>query len=249
MAKIEKLVIVDVETTGVHGPNTRLDAVVEVAAARVDLRKRVVEAAYSALVRPWAGARDDQLVWPPAQHGPSYGKSHPGPAAWQLGPYHVEGKHFDGVDWSKAVDYERVLDDLTDPRRFDGGFLVDGATLGGQNPPFDREHLQRDCACTGRAWPKLDYHVIDLASIALLPHVSGEVSNGVSLRHMIRWARLDPNYVQQHRALADVRDAVVVLFATLDRWAEVGVYSSLGRRVDEDFARLSPGSHPWGVAT
>ncbi len=193
--QIKELVFIDVETTAKEGPNTRRDAIIEIAAARVDLKSRAIVDSYEALIKPWG----DQSWYSP--NGPD--------RIWLLGEYHLNAGHFAGVDWSKAVSY---LDAML---ALDERFLTDGTTIAGQNPPFDLDHLRRDWAHFNWPWPNLDYHVIDLCSPALFLTMAG-ITGGVSLRNVIPWAYADPDRKQAHRAMGDVQDAIKVFWAMFD---------------------------------
>lgn len=197
MAKVTQLVFVDVETTGKKGPKTRDDAIVEIAAARVDLASRRILDSFDTLIRPWG----DQTVHvdPPDDLT----------LTWDLGDYHVNAGHFTGVDWTQGVKLSQALDIMRDR------FLTDGSTIAGQNPRFDLDHFQRDFARLIWDWPALDYHVIDLCPSLLFLDMAGKIE-GCSLRNAVPWAYADPERKQAHRAAADVKDAIRVFFALAD---------------------------------
>lgn len=201
MAEIRYLTFTDIETTGKKGPNTREDPIIEIAAARVDLQTRAVVDSFETLIKP--PSIQGTYPFTPAQVIDF------GTASWDLGDYHVKAGHFAGVDWTRARKLDQALDIMADR------FLVDGATIAGQNPRFDLEHYQRDFAALGWTWPKLDYHVIDLCSPALFLVMAGHASS-VSLRNVIPWAYGDPNRKQAHRAMGDVKDAIQVFFSMFD---------------------------------
>lgn len=196
MGKIDYLTFLDIETTAQTGPEAGTDAIIEIAAARVNIRDREAPIeSFEVLIRPWG----PQAVAGPPMPGAFYG-------AWMLGDYHVKGGHFAGVDWSRAVDRSLALDMLTEK------LLTDGATIAGQNPHFDLRYLRRDFAEAGRPFPKLDYHVIDLCSPAIFLVMAGCVETP-SLRLTGPWAGCGP---QTHRAAGDVRDAIKVFWAMFD---------------------------------
>jgi DNA polymerase III epsilon subunit-like protein len=200
--KITHLVFVDVETTALKGPASQADAIIEVAAARVELTSRRIEDQFETLIRPWG---EQSTRW-----GLGAGRGDI-PDTWKLGDFHTKAGHFDGVDWSTAVDLDVALDVLATR------FLIDGATIAGQNPGFDLDHLRRDFVNHHRPWPKLDYHVIDLVTGAMFLAMAGKVE-GCSLRHVIPWAYVDPDRKQAHRAGQDVRDEIQVFFAMADQF-------------------------------
>jgi len=223
---IEYLIFTDVETTGLKGPDTRLDAIVEVAAAKVRLADRVIVDSYQTLIRPTA--ESDQVTWTADGW------------AWDLGKFHLDGGHFNGVDWHGpgAVALEEAMYQIA--IRF-----APGATFAGQNIPFDLDHIQRDCAASEIPWPATDYHRVDLCSPAIFLVMAG-ATPGISLKHTRVWARdreknagLPPLYTkirdmafppsplseQAHRAMADVEDAIRIFWAMADVFA-------LGLRAD-----------------
>ena len=206
MAAITHLVFLDVETTAKYGPDSNKDAIIEVAAAKVELSTRRVLDRYETLVYPWG---EQSKCYDP--DGDT--------AEWDLGDYHKSSGHFKDVNWSTGPRYVDVLDVLS--KRF----LIDGATVAGQNPGFDLRHLKRDyefcrMTCTpwmltSCPWPKLDYHTIDLVPSALFLVMAGKIE-GCSLKHAVKWAYGDPNYTQKHRAGADVDDSIRVFWAMYD---------------------------------
>lgn len=199
---ITHLTFLDVETTAKTGPSLRIDQVIEVAAARVCLTDRAITHSCEMLVRPW---------------GPQAIET-PDGIVWDLGKFHLESRRFDGVDFRKdGLDYDVVLDILRDT------FLVDGTTLAGQNPAFDKDHIFRDMAHKGMSLPKLDYHIFDLASPALFLAMAGEVP-GCSLRHTGQWAGC-PSH--RHRAMADVLCTIQVFWTMFDRF--IGKVDNNGR--------------------
>lgn len=195
--QITHLTFVDIETTALLGPESDADAIVEIAAARVNLKTRETEEHFECLIKP-CGTQATISQYPSI------------PSAWNLGEYHTKAGHFRGADWSKAMNHTLAMEILLDR------FLIEGATIAGQNPGFDLRHLQRDFEAMGFfPWPKLDYHVPDLCSPALFLVMAGKVES-VSLRSLIPWAYADPNRKQSHRAMGDVKDSIRVFFAMFD---------------------------------
>jgi len=86
--------------------------------------------------------------------------------------------------------------------------ILTGATPAGQNPSFDLGFLKQAfniySSCT--QWPEMDYHVLDIASLAWPLFVSG-LTEGVGLRHTRKYFGLTG---EQHRALSDVLDTIEV---------------------------------------
>lgn len=197
MAQIQRLTFVDIETTGLLGPSTRKDSIIEVAAAVVDLKTRAVVDQWTTLITPHGD-----------QSGSNYLPFPFGRVDWILGDYHLKAGHFDGVDWSTAMDWDQALKVLG------ARFLTEGATLAGQNPGFDADHLQRDWSALGWDWPSLDYHRIDLCSPAIFLVMAG-LTEGASLRYSAKWAGCGP---QRHRAMSDVNDAIRVFWAMADHF-------------------------------
>lgn len=196
MGKITTLTFLDIETTAKEGPDSWKDSIVEVAATRIRLEDRQVLDRWDSLIKPWG----DQAGRPFATAKDA------GPLAWELGEYHTKPGTFRGVDWDNALDYGVVLDILRDR------FLTEGATIAGWNPGFDIGHIKRDFFGAGRAWPKLDYHVIDLCPAALFLVMSGHVES-VSLRNVGPWAGCPD---QIHRAGPDVDNTIAVFWAMHD---------------------------------
>ena len=208
--QITELTFIDVETTAIDGPAAGTDALIEIGAARVRLSDRAIVDSFECLIKP---------------HGPQSFNCGYG-IEWALGEYHVTAGHFAGVDWSTGLELPHALDIMA------GRFLQDGATIAGQNPGFDLRHFRRDWPETW-AWPKLDYHVIDLCSPALFLVMAGIVP-GVSLRNVIPWAYGEPNHKQAHRAMGDVRDAIQVFWAMFD-------YYTTGSTPDPWVSQAIPG--------
>lgn len=194
--QITHMTFIDVETTGLIGPNVKpyADQIVEVAAAKVNIRTRQIEAWYETLITP----EGDQTL----EH------EHNGVHAWNFGAYHLDRGTFHDVsdeEWMMAPSLEMALAHLIP-------FLGD-ATLAGNNPAFDRDHIIRDFMGMPFPMPSLDYHLIDLCSPAMLLVMAG-ASDGVSLKNSRVWAGLPGE--QAHRAGQDVKDAIQVFFKMAD---------------------------------
>ena len=197
-----ELVFIDIETTALAGPDADTDAIIEIAAARVDLKTRAIDA-WSTLVRP---ARVGEPGAAPYVSFPT----------WVLGDFHAG--RYDNVDWQRdGVTINDALQLLEDQ------FLRPGVTIAGQNPSFDLRYLRRDWEAVRRldasqggtwpAFPKLDHHVIDLVSPAFLLAMTG-ATPGCSLRHTIPIAR--PGVTPTHRAMQDVLDTIAVFWMLAD---------------------------------
>jgi hypothetical protein len=196
--KITHITITDIETTGLCGPNTTDDQIIEVATLKVRLADRAIVGWFSTLIKPHG---TDQTVAGFFGHDPA-------PLAWDLGQYHLDGGHFTFVDqaeWDRAMTLEAALTRLA----FE---FFPGATFCGNNVPFDVRHYQRDFAALNMPWPKTDYHVVDLTSPAIFLAMTGQIP-GVSLRHSAKWAGRGP---QKHRALEDCLDVYAVFWAMFD---------------------------------
>lgn len=100
--------------------------------------------------------------------------------------------------------------------------LLEGAIIVGQNPSFDVRFLREAHNNAGRtgddrraqkvvAWPKHDYHVIDVASLAYPLARAGHIQ-GLSLRYTRKLFGLPGE--QRHTARQDVRETIEV-FASL----------------------------------
>lgn len=191
--ELKKLVFVDCETTAKlfkPGISTCEDSIVEAAAAIVNLDTREIELEKNWLIKP---------------HGPqSFDKDHI--RMWDLGDFHIKNGHFKDTDWNSANEWIDVMAELST------SFLASSATIAGQNPKFDLDHFQRDFAELNIEWPKLDYHIIDIAPAAIFLVMAGIVP-GMSLRHTSKWAGCS---TQKHRALDDVHDTIKVFWAMYD---------------------------------
>lgn len=221
MGKIEYLTFLDIETTALAGPEACTDAIVEIAASRINIRDRDEPAvSFEALIRPW-GAQT-LFMDPPDDLR----------LTWDFGEYHTTAGHFAGVDWSKAIKLSAALDMITET------LLTDGATMAGHNPHFDLRYLRRHFDYAGRPFPAIDYHVIDLCSPAIFLVMMGEVETP-SLRFTGPWAGCKP---QRHRAMDDVRDAIRVFWHMYDEFSD---YSNAGRTL-EDVIRSERKAAPFG---
>lgn len=192
---IRALTFLDIETTGT---DRATDAILEVGIMVVDLKTRAITAEYESLVKP--PTRGD-LSWVfdlPPWWDPETG-------GWALPEYHLNKGTFRDADWSKAKPLEYVLKDVAD--------YLPGCTLAGQNPVFDRDFLQRDFQRAGITWPDTDYHLIDVAPMALPLVMAGTVP-GVSLYHTRTWAGCSGE--QRHRAFQDLADTIQVFFCLVD---------------------------------
>lgn len=215
-----ELIFIDIETTALAGPDANTDAIIEIAAARVELATRKTDA-WSTLVRP------SQAGEPGASPRVSFPQ-------WVLGDFHA-GRYND-VDWSTGLNIAQALDTLG------RCFLREGATVAGQNPGFDLRYLRRDWERLEAEyavpdlwgpWPRLDYHVIDLCSPAFLLAMTGAIP-GCSLRHTAPLAGRGP---QKHRALDDVRDAIAVFWMLADMMARGASEMEHDRHVREQEAQ------------
>lgn len=100
-----------------------------------------------------------------------------------------------------AVELRRALIDINN-----SGILV-GATAAGQNPSFDMRFLHESWDRAGPGpFPKMDYHLIDIATLAWPLHIGGIIP-GVGLRHTSEFFGLG---VQQHNALDDLKKTIQV---------------------------------------
>lgn len=195
------LTFIDIETTAVAGPDAGTDAIIEVAAAIVDLKTRETVKEWSTLVRP---PRFDEPGGSPHVSFPT----------WVLGDFHAG--RYDGVDWSSGLTIDHSLQVL------EHVYLTKGVTVAGQKPGFDLRYLRRDWERIARddsswpAWPALDYHEVDLVSPAFLLAMTGAIP-GCSLRHTAPLAGCGP---QKHRALDDVRATIAVFWMLADIVAE-----------------------------
>lgn len=91
-----------------------------------------------------------------------------------------------------AKPFGQIADSLTDALR--------GAQMGGQNVPFDNGFLRGAYNRCGLPFPKMDYHTVDLMSLAH-PLVLAGLLPGVGLQHQMRFFGLGE---QRHTALDDV---------------------------------------------
>lgn len=186
----KELVFIDIETDALAGPDADTDKIIEVAAARVDLKTRATVDEWSTLVHDGRGR------------------------APEIGAFHAGG--FAGVDWSSGLSIVQALDTLG--RCFlREGATVAGQNPGFDLRYLRRDwETIEEYGATGggpwNPWPKLDYHVIDLVSPSFMLAMTGAIP-GCSLRHTAPFAGHGP---QKHRALDDVRDAIAVFWMLAD---------------------------------
>lgn len=118
-------------------------------------------------------------------------------------------ERFNGANWAFAEPLHRRLLDLR-------ACMLDSA-IGGQNPMFDIGFLRtgyHHIGCEMPKHPEIDYHVIDVSSMAIPLLLRGEVE-GVSLRSTRLWAGLTGE--QSHRAREDVDDTIEVFRKIITR--------------------------------
>ena len=190
----KKITFLDIETTSksfTPGPVKCFDSIVEVAAAIVNLENREIELEKNWLIQP---------------HGPQSKIRINEIRDWDFGEFHLKHETFKNVDWDLGQDRKEVMLELSQ------NFLIPGAVVGAQNPNFDLNHLERDFAELNIEWPKLNYHIFDLASPALFL-VMGGVVESPSLRHTSVWAGCSK---QKHRALDDVHDTIKTFWSMYD---------------------------------
>lgn len=194
---MKELLFIDIETTAKYGPEADKDAIIEIAASKLNLKTREVTVVLDTLITPGIfGERNEVL-----QDQIDFDNGKP---AWILGDYHTKSKHFDGVNFDDGMYLFKALTELSK--------VLEGATIAGQNPHFDLRYLKRDFMRNKLSFPKTDYHVIDLCSPAIFLHMNGVIP-GVSLRHSGPWAGCTN---QAHRAGQDVKDAIQVFWKMRD---------------------------------
>lgn len=99
--------------------------------------------------------------------------------------------------------------------------LMTGATLAGQNPGFDKSFLEPVFKTfLEQPWPKMDYHLLDVASLAWPLFVSGHIQ-GVGLKHTRKLFGLTG---REHRALSDVLDTITVYKNTVSLYTNATIY-------------------------
>jgi DNA polymerase III alpha subunit (gram-positive type) len=91
--------------------------------------------------------------------------------------------------------------------------ILEGAAFAGQNPAFDRAFIQVEYRRFGIKMPPMDYHLIDVASLAWPLFMSAKIP-GMSLRHTRTYFGMTGE--QKHRALADVEDSIHVYKRLMD---------------------------------
>lgn len=184
MSKINTITFIDVETTGLD-PET--DSILEICWGKVAVTKNCPVAAVE-----WGGG----LVSPSKNPHPLLY------TAWQP-------ERFFGADWDQSKPLAMRLGELRT--------CLYGSAIGGQNPLFDIGFLRAGYRNVGGEMPKhpdIDYHVIDVSSMAIPLLLRGEVE-GVSLRSTRLWAGLTGE--QSHRAMGDVEDTIVVFQKIITR--------------------------------
>ncbi len=192
-----ELTFIDIETTAIAGPDAGTDAIIEVAAARVNLKTRAIDA-WSTLVHDGRGR------------------------APQIGAFH--GDRYARACWSTGLSIEQTLDTLG--RCFlTKGATIAGQNPGFDLRCLRRdweeidEHYATKHANHERRlgpWPQLDYHQVDLVSPAFLLAMTGAIP-GCSMRHTLPIARR--GVTQTHRAMQDVLDAIAVFWMLADAMA------------------------------
>ena len=192
MSEIINLVFVDCETTGL---DPERDHIVEVAAVRVDNTYAPLQT-FHAYILPKIPV-----------------------------PEHVAKIN----GYSKEVWEERGA--ISIGSLFHSGFfeVIRGGTYAGQNPGFDRSFLERSYALWREnavskseicpAYPEMDYHLIDVASLAYPLQAAGLIP-GVGLRHTRKLFDLKG---EQHRALSDVLDTIEVFKKLMAIYTDGGI--------------------------
>jgi len=199
---MKELVFIDIETTAKYGPEENKDAIIEIAASKVNLKTRETTVIVDTIIKP-GGTDIDQAVCQ-VGGGERLSDGVFAPNTWKLGEYHIKAGHFADVDWSLGQPIKDVFNTLS--------LALEGATIAGQNPKFDLAYIKRDFKNLGMTFPKIDYHLIDLCSPAIFLYMAGIIP-GISLRHSSQWAGCGK---QQHRAGQDVKDAIEVFWKMHD---------------------------------
>ncbi len=194
---MQELLFIDIETTALTGPDAGQDAIIEIAASKLNLKTREVTVALDTLISPGIFGERNVIL----QDQIELDKGKP---AWILGEYHAKSKHFENANFDDGMFLLKALFELQK--------ALEGATIAGQNPHFDLRYLKRDFARYKLTFPKIDYHVIDLCSPAIFLHMNGVIP-GVSLRHSGPWAGCTE---QAHRAGQDVKDSIQVFWKMRD---------------------------------
>ncbi len=114
-------------------------------------------------------------------------------------------KYFGDKDFVGALTQEEAILELLYRWQNSGH-----GTWAGQNPRFDLGFLQPMAKKIAMAWPThptVDYHVIDVSSMALPFVMLGKVES-ISLRSTRKWAGMKAE--QSHTAFGDVMDTIAV---------------------------------------
>jgi hypothetical protein len=112
---------------------------------------------------------------------------------------------FSGVDFTGAMTLREAMCEI------EHSWLTSRGAWTGQNPDFDLGFARRAFADCNIPWPKypdVDYHILDVASMAF-PYVARKEISRVSLRNTREWAGLKGG--QTHRAMGDVDDSIEVM--------------------------------------
>lgn len=111
-----------------------------------------------------------------------------------IDPQAKEILDFDNQDWSNAISLKNALTEFSD--------FVNYATLIGFNIAFDWSFLHRDFE-TCQIVPKVDYHMLDVMSLAYLNFKEKSQPKNLSLRAVAQ--RLAISVSETHGALTDAR--------------------------------------------
>lgn len=144
--------------------------------------------------------------------------------------------------WADALPAGEVLARLTP--------VLDGCILAGHNVPFDRAFLRKTYSRTGRAFPDVDYHVVDTASLTWPFVLAGLID---SLRLRVICEHLGISNQGEHSAATDVRRTIEVyrrLMPVLDpvfqsRWSamradEQSIVGAIVERMHEGRSEYGP---------
>lgn len=190
-----ELTFIDIETDALAGPDADTDKIIEVAAARVDLKTRAIIDSWETLVHDGRGR------------------------APTIGAFH--GDRYANAEWRSGLSLVQTLDTLGRAFLTDGATIAgqnpafDLRYLRRDWEEHDRfaVHSWEPRSRPLGPWPKLDYHLIDLVSPSFFLAMQGVVP-GCSLRHTLPWAI--PGVAQQHRAMQDVLAAIAVFWRLHD---------------------------------
>lgn len=191
----KELVFIDAETSALAGPDANTDKIIEVAAARVDLKTRAIVDSWETLVHDGRGR------------------------APQIGAFH--GDRYAHVNWSTGLSLEQTLDTLGRCFLTKGATIAgqnpgfDLRYLRRDWEEIDEHYATKHTNHERRlgSWPQLDYHLIDLVSPSFFLAMQGVVP-GCSLRHTLPIVR--PGRAQTHRAMQDVLDTIAVFWMLAD---------------------------------